>query len=80
MFWNSNFGRIPWARKRPLQSITYRKATVFGRIFGASRQKPGFPLQSFCLRQKGFPLQSLARAQRQHKIEYSILPCTHRIT
>jgi hypothetical protein len=54
---------IPGARERPLQSNTYRKATVFGRIFGASRQKPGFPLQVLGFANAnpaGFPLQSLA--------------------
>jgi hypothetical protein len=36
----------------------------FGRIFGASRQKPGFPLQFLGFANAnpaGFPLQSLAR-------------------
>jgi hypothetical protein len=55
------FGRIPGARERLLQSHTYRKATVFGRIFGAKRQKPGFPLQVLGFAHAnpvGFPLQS----------------------
>jgi hypothetical protein len=43
----------------------------FGRIFGAKRQKPGFPLQVLGFAHAnpaGFPLQSLAHAQRQRKI------------
>ncbi|MDR1625065.1 MAG: hypothetical protein LBT33_00875, partial [Spirochaetia bacterium] len=36
-----------------------------GRVFGASRQKPGYPLQSFLrrCRKKGFPLLSLAQPE-----------------
>jgi hypothetical protein len=42
-------------------------SSCFGRIFGAPRQKPGFPLQVLGFayaNPAGFPLQSLARAQR----------------
>jgi hypothetical protein len=47
---------------RPRQSITYRKATVFGRIFGASAPKTGLSAPIFFAAdgKKGFPLQSLA--------------------
>jgi hypothetical protein len=38
----------------------------FGRIFGAKRQKPGFPLVSFAAcGVKRIPLQSLTRSMRE---------------
>jgi hypothetical protein len=43
------------------------RAEEFGRLFGAPRQKPGFPLQVLGFAHAnpvGFPLQSLARARR----------------
>jgi hypothetical protein len=44
------------------EDFTVNKLRKYGRIFGASRQKPGFPLQSFLpfYGKKGFPLLSLA--------------------
>jgi hypothetical protein len=47
----------------PTTIHTYRKATVFGRICGALRHKPGFPFQVLGFAHAnpvGFPLQSLA--------------------
>jgi hypothetical protein len=44
-----------------------------GAFLARERQKPGFPLQSFCRRrQKGFPLQSLA----PHGLSMGLNPLT----
>jgi hypothetical protein len=40
------------------EKLKMREGELFAHFL--LRKKPGFPLQSFCLRQKGFPLQSLA--------------------
>jgi hypothetical protein len=58
----------PFNKEPESTNPAYRKAAIFGRIFGAKRQKPGFPLQvlgSAHALPVGFPLQSLAQRQRK---------------
>jgi hypothetical protein len=59
--------------ERPLNKFI-GKLAVFGRIFGAKRQKPGFPLQVLGFANAnpvGFPLQSLAPRSGSAESEFT---------